>query len=215
MNKKICYTVITGDYDSLKEPTQITKGWDYICFTENQKLIDKTSENWKFIKMGHSSDKSKHQRKKKIYNEWMFASYDVSVYVDGSMYINCDLNEFIDKNCKTDFNLMNHPSRNCIYQEAAACIMLQKDNTATIMQQTLDYKEEGLPNDAGMVATGVMIRRHTPEVIEFCRKWYIEILEHSKRDQLSFNYVNWKTPINYTTFDFNVLQKEFIITSHK
>ena len=39
---KICvYTCITGDYDNLIQHTYIDKDYDYICFTDNQKLIDK------------------------------------------------------------------------------------------------------------------------------------------------------------------------------
>lgn len=30
-----------GDYDNLKEPTVITKGWDYICYTSNKHLKSK------------------------------------------------------------------------------------------------------------------------------------------------------------------------------
>lgn len=31
---KVCYTVISGSYDGLKEPRYVTPGWKYICFTD-------------------------------------------------------------------------------------------------------------------------------------------------------------------------------------
>lgn len=209
MNKKVIYTAIVGDYDTLKEPTQITKNWDYICFTDQ----DLKSDTWKIVKVGRSE--AKEARRKKIYNEYILNDYSESIWVDASMYINCDLNEFKSVYCASDYTLMMHPSRNCVYQEANACIMLQKDNTATIMQQMVDYKEEGLPNDVGMVATGVMYRKHTKEVKEFCKLWWNEVFEHSVRDQLSFNYIAWKKDFNYHTIPFSILNKEFIITNHK
>ena len=33
-NKNVCYTVIVGQYDSLKEPQYISDNFDYICFTD-------------------------------------------------------------------------------------------------------------------------------------------------------------------------------------
>ena len=30
----LCYTVLSGDYDTLKKPTVITPGWKYVCFTD-------------------------------------------------------------------------------------------------------------------------------------------------------------------------------------
>ena len=33
--RKVAYTYIIGNYDSLKEPSVITEGWDYICFTDD------------------------------------------------------------------------------------------------------------------------------------------------------------------------------------
>ena len=209
MNKKVIYTCIIGDYDTLKEPLIVTEGWDYICFTDQ----DFKSDVWKIVKVGRSDVKE--QRKKKIYNQYLLEMYKYSIWVDGSMYVNCDLNEFLYQNLEGDFTLMKHPTRNCTYQEAQACIHLDKDNTATIMQQLLDYKEKGFPANNGMVATGVMIRKHTIEVKLFCRSWWNEVFDHSKRDQLSFNYVAWRDNFEYTTIPFSILQDQFIITNHK
>ena len=109
---------------------------------------------------------------------------------------------------------MSHPTRNCIYQEAKACLVLNKDSENTILNQIGEYKKEGLPEGAGMVATGVLIRKHSDEVKEFCKKWYDEVSRLSIRDQLSFNYVNWKTPIDYATIPFGILQNQFILCPH-
>ena len=208
---KVVYTVITNDYDNLKEPNVITKGWEYICFTD-QNL---TSKTWKIVKIGKTSNQIKEQRRKKIYNEYIFENYSESIYVDGSMLINCDIDLFIDKYVRSDFSLMKHPSRDCIYQEAQACMFLQKDNRETIINQMKKYKLEGLPQNVGMVATGLMYRKHTKEVKEFCKSWWNEVNNNSIRDQLSFNYVDWLKPIRYATFPYNVLKKEFIIYNHK
>ena len=36
--RKVVYTCISGNYDTLKDPTVVTPGWEYICFTD-QKVI--------------------------------------------------------------------------------------------------------------------------------------------------------------------------------
>ena len=38
MNSKVIYTTIFGEYDTLINPHFIDKGWDYICFTDNENL---------------------------------------------------------------------------------------------------------------------------------------------------------------------------------
>lgn len=209
MNKKVIYTAIIGDYDTLKEPLVKTKGWDYICFTDQ----DLKSDTWKIIKVGRSD--AKEARRKKIYNEYIFNEYELSIWVDASMYVNCDLDAFKSLYFESDFTLMKHPSRNCIYQEAVACLVLNKDSKEVINEQINKYQDEHLPPNTGMVATGVMIRKHTKEVIQFCREWWSEVFEHSVRDQLSFNYIAWKKDFNYHTIPFSILNKEFIITNHK
>jgi len=209
---KVIYTCITNDYDTLKEPLVITDGWDYICFTDNKNL---TSKTWKIVQMGINSNMQLEQRKKKINNKYILDDYDLSIWVDGSICVNTNLDTFVEVNHKSDFSLMKHPSRSCVYQEGIACVQLSKDKKETIRTQIQRYALESYPHNNGMVATGVMIRTHTSEVKEFCKRWYKELSENSIRDQLSFNYIDWLYPINYTTFGFGVLRNQFIINGHK
>jgi hypothetical protein len=41
-------------------------------------------------------------------------------------------------------------------------------------------------------------------------KWWEMILNYSKRDQLSFNYIVWKYKLNYTTLLWNNIENNFI-----
>ena len=40
--KIVVYTCITGGYDNILEPSIITEGVDYVCFTDNPKMKSKT-----------------------------------------------------------------------------------------------------------------------------------------------------------------------------
>ena len=54
MNKTIIYTVITGNYDSIKQPLVVEEGVEYVLFTNNPnihnagvwKVVQIPSEQW-------------------------------------------------------------------------------------------------------------------------------------------------------------------------
>ncbi len=52
-----------------------------------------------------------------------------------------------------------------------------------------------MPQDFGLHHTNFLIRRHNnPDCLLFCSEWWQHISAHSKRDQLSFDFVRWKLP---------------------
>jgi len=210
----IIYTCVTGDYDTLKEPNVITEGWDYICFTNNLNL---KSKNWKIIYIENNGlCNTKLARKVKI-NPWIYLeNYDLLFWIDANLNINCDLNKFINNNFNKDslICMMTHGRRNCIYKEAEQCILENKDNKDVILNQINQYKIEGFPENFGMSQTGLLIRRNTIEVNNFCKLWWNEVLNKSKRDQLSFYYIMWKNPIQYNLFSYDVLFDTFRSNEH-
>lgn len=67
------------------------------------------------------------------------------------------------------------------------------------------YKKEKFPDDNGLIESCLMIRKHNEnDSIYLMNKWYEEIKNYSHRDQLSFNYIMWKTgiKIKYITKNF-------------
>lgn len=204
--RKVIYTAISLGYDTLKEPKVITPGWEYVCYTNDFNL---KSNVWKIIPV----------EMKFIYQVRMLKilppfPYDISIWLDGSMEVNCNLDDFIKKYHSTQFTVMQHPHRSCIYQEAEVCIRKQKDNPQIIALQTETYRVMDYPSNAGLVATGILVRDNNSSVIEFCKKWYSEVRQHSIRDQLSFNFVMHFNPIQYNLIPFSILTNEFIIHKH-
>ena len=47
----IVYTVITNDYDTLRDPRVVTPGWRYVCFSDQP--IE--SDVWEFHKIGSTT----------------------------------------------------------------------------------------------------------------------------------------------------------------
>lgn len=208
---KVIFTCITGKYDDLKEPKIITEGWQYICFTNNKDLCKKENTAWNVIYMDLPT--TKHQREIKI-NPSKFINYDISIWIDGSIQICCDLDVFTYKYHREKFTTLLHPHRKCIYEEAEACIKLKKDDRIIICDQMAEYRKSGFPRDMGMIGSGLIIRTRCRENDNFAVKWWNEVEKHSKRDQLSFNYVMYNNRIKYNLISFGVLKNEFLLHKH-
>jgi hypothetical protein len=208
-NKKVVYTSITGNYDELLTPLFRNEGWDYICFTDSPDL---ESDFWK-IKRIKDVDLSlpKINRIHKILPHKFLPKYDYSLYIDGNIRIIGDIDEYINKFSNNASMLcFIHPQRSCIYYEADACIKMEKDNVELIKNQINRYRDEKYPENNGLIAGGILYRRHKdPMVIKSMDAWWKEVKNNSYRDQLSFNYVCWKTNFQYEICNLNIWKNEF------
>jgi len=175
-NDKIIYTAIIGPYDNLIEPLQVTEGWKYICFTDQ----DIKSDVWEVHNV--PSGYGLLHRDIKIRPRKWLPPHTVSIWVDGNIRIDRDLNELLGV---WDFVAMEHPDRTTIYQEAFACVRLKKDLPQTITNQIEQYG----PDIKGLYATGILIRRDTMHNRYIGEWWFSEVQRHSCRDQLSLPYI--------------------------
>jgi glycosyltransferase involved in cell wall biosynthesis len=209
---KIIYTAIVGNYDDLKNPHNITPGWRYICVTDDVHLH---SDIWEVIHVKNENQSNKRlARKIKIKPQDFLPPYDICVWIDGSIQINCDLNLFIS-DIKADFSILKHHIRSSILDEAEICKAICKDDPDVIDRQMEFYRSDNYQFNNGLVESGLMIRTNAPQVTEFCNLWYEQVDKFSIRDQLSFNYVLYKYPIELNLLDYAILHKEFILNNHQ
>jgi len=202
-NYIVVYTAISQGYDDLKEPSYISEGVDYICFSDNPSLKSKI---WKIVPfLDKELDNVRKCRQAKILPHKFLSGYKYSIWVDGNINITNDINDLIVKHFKKsnhEFVTFRHPSRNCVFLEAEECIKQKKDNKQTIKKQMNKYKSEDLPVNVGLVESNVILRNHNSHnLISVMEDWWKEIEHHSRRDQLSFNYVAWKNSFNYETLE--------------
>lgn len=225
--KGLCYTAIIGNYETLKNPTVVSKDFEYICFTTNRDILAPLKGQpcvWHiiYIDLPKDKDPTRIAREIKIlYNKYINTNYKYIVWVDGSIEIKCDLNYFIQENDidNNDMITIKHPHRDCIYQEAERCKFQNKDKAEIIDKQVEKYKSEGYPEHMGLISSGILIRNNTKIVKNFMAKWYEEIINGSKRDQMAFNYILWKYPIKVKLVEYNVAFDEanedrFILRKH-
>lgn len=201
--KKCIFFPLMGDYDDIKEPTYITPGWDYICFTNNSKL---KSKNWdiRFISNNGLSN-VKLSRNVWILNHEYVGEYDISISVGAQAQLVGDFNLFLESflptDKKIDMSMAKHPARICAYAESNKCIVKKLDDPDIIKRQMSFYKKEGFPKNSGLICGGGIIRKHNrPNLEKHCELWWDQVNKWSYRDQLSFNYILWKynlVNINY------------------
>ena len=216
-NKKVIFTVILGDYDNLKEPDQVLDDWDYICFTNRSDL---RSENWQIVRVNCPQDLNLKRCTEyfTIYPFRNLSGYELSVLIGGQVSIQCDLNDFVNDNLPADKSMAVplHPVRECIYDEALKVKELKKDSDRIVDKQMKLYKLEGFPSGQGLIQAGIMIRRHNDtQLMRHCKLWLQQVIMHSQRDQLSFNYVLWKHRLIEPNFmDPDVFTTHFKIHRH-
>lgn len=215
-NKKkiVVYTAITGGYDKLKDPKTICDECDYICFTDDSSL---KSDIWKFEKIEkYEDDNYRTAIRYKILPHLFLKDYEYSIWVDGSLRITGDINEFIKEELGNEkMAFFKHSLRNCIYDEARETIQYfnySVKDTRVILKQVGKYVLENYPPHNGLIESGTIIRRHNEvEVVHVMENWWSEYISFSKRDQLSFNYVAWKLNAQYKSIDKSIFDNKYLM----
>lgn len=217
--KKVVYTCLTGDYDNLVRLSYLDKEWDYVCFTDNQTLLQgKGRAVWDIRPLLFNGlDNSKNNRWHKINVLDIFPQYEESIYIDAN--VNFLTSYFFDtvKSRNQDILVPLHNARDCIYDELEAVIAKNKDSEKICREQIEYIRSRGFPPHYGLSENGVMYRKHaSPAVRKIMPEWWQIVEKYSTRDQLSFAYVLWNNGIriqditisafryDYTNFDLEL-----------
>lgn len=193
----VVYSAIVRNYNAVLCPSRVDDSLDYICFSDQpfwNGLINNTVWDIRpFPKETRELEATRKCRMVKILPHLFFPEYDYSVWVDGSIDIIGDIRALIATHDYPDLLCFKHPKRDCVYEEGKACIDLGKDDPQVINNQLDAYHRQGFPEHAGLIESGVMIRKHNdPEIIKVMESWWQELSTHSRRDQLSFPYAAWR-----------------------
>ena len=205
---KVVYTANYGNYDRLEDPAVVNNDWDYICFTDNPNLKSKVYE---IIHLPSTfKDSAYMARKVKLQPHEFLPDHEINVWHDCSMRMLVDPDKLVADHVKKDFNIMDHPFHWCAYKESKLCIKIGKDDTKIMYNQTQRYLKDKMPENLGLVASGVQVRRNTKLNIKFLNAWWKEVENGSKRDQLSFNYVAWKMNFRYHKMPWRICKGNYL-----
>lgn len=210
---KICvYTCITGSYDNIHEIENKEKDIDYLLFTNNKEI---KSDTWDIIYVEDNNlDNQRLSRKiKMLGNDIIDKNYDISVWIDASVTFRKNIGEFVSKYFDSDkapFSAFVHHARNCIYEEAQACLKYNKDTKENVDNHIEFLRKEKFPPNMGLYEMTVFIKEHNnKKVRETMRLWFDMVCNHSKRDQLSFVYCIWKTGMKINPIELNVFDNSW------
>lgn len=217
--KIVVYTAMSSDYDIFRELSVMEEGVDYIYFTDSN-IQSNTWQIRPFPEFLKELDKTRKCRCLKVLPHIFLPEYEISVWVDANIEIMGNIREFVSTQLMEGSELATayHPDRTCIYSEAEMVKKLGKDDPNEVDRQIDAYKKEKFPSEQGLVQTQIIVREHLTEGCKkFCKEWWEEILNRTKRDQLSFNYVLWKNlEIKIKLFNPNIIvSKYFQIRGHK
>lgn len=207
LKKLALYTALFGKFDELYDPFGHRDGMYY--FNDSNKIdrfyftdLDMNGRiSYPVIKKNLDYlSHVKRQRKTKIcIPDEIFDNYEYSMWVDCRPKLMIDpyfFTDFLD----TDFLIMNHGSRRCVYDEGKVCVMNSKANESVMSKQLDFYRNEGYPAQNGLYYTGFMVRKHTKELKKLMNSWWREVKKFSHRDQVSLPYVVWKHGFDITLF---------------
>lgn len=185
MNRKVIFTCLTGGYDRLEQPVAVAPDWDYVCFTDT----DGQDGVWQLRKIPFDSpDPVVRSRFPKILPDKVLPEYDYSVYMDANLCITGEeFYGFADKCIATgiSFAQVQHPDRDCVYEELRYCYLKDKIDTKTAFRLYRKWNDEGLPRHAGLYENNLIFRRHKiTEARALDEAWWHAFSAGVQRDQL-------------------------------
>lgn len=198
---KTIFTAIFGGYDDLKQPMFVSQHWKYICYTDQDFELPEDNV-WEIRKVPVMEfGVAKTARWYKI-NFHKHIDTEFSLWIDGTFIINIDLNRWW-KRFKAPMTCLKHPFDDCIYTDLRSCLSAKKGDFWKLIEQATDYKRLGIPENNGLIASGIMMRQNTKEVREICDTWWEQVEKYSERDQIAFGYAAWKHPGIFDTIKWN------------
>ena len=185
MNKRVIYTCLTGAYDRLEQPAAVAPDWDYVCFTD----MDGQDGIWQLRKIPYDShDPVTRSRYPKILAHKVLAEYEYSVYLDANIRImDTEFYRIADRLIADEisFAQVEHPDRNCVYEELKYCYLKDKVNTRTAFRLHRRWTAERLPHHAGLYENNLLFRRHNiTEARALDEAWWKAWESGVPRDQL-------------------------------
>jgi len=207
------YTANFADYDVVHEPRCVDH--PYFCFTDAQSHCPERSL-WKPVLVEPTQKTPRlESRWHKLHSHRLFPHAEWTLYFDASLQVHrCPL-DFLGW-CRSatgkpdcDLYLFEHPDRDCLYDEAKICMEWGKDTREHIEPHVAKYRAMAFPEHMGLWFAGVLLRRNTASVKQFNEMWWWEILNGSRRDQISLPVVLTFSRIPFATLPAGTLTDWF------
>lgn len=208
----VVYTCVTHGYDNVPPIDTLDFPGKFVCFSNRP---DKVANGWlaqplqspRRLRSGHDIN-----RFHKIFPHRLFPAMRFSVYIDGNVHFSGDFEMLIERLRASGRALaaFSHPDGRSIEEESDACAELGKFDFLDMARsgpQLHRYSNDGFDLSEVVTANYLLVRDHCHPLMETTMSlWWSHLFEFTKRDQLSLNYVLWKTglPWVYLDKDFGI-----------
>ena len=182
------FSAITENYDSVKIPEKIDPRFDYILFSDRPVSGGGV---WEVRPVTYrEKDAGRTSRYVKMHPHLLLPEYETAVWIDANIMILGDLNPMLDRflGSPDPIGAIPHPIRRNIYEELKACILQKKDKPAIMRKQVARYRKESFQHDDLIEANFLTFKLRDHRTKNFLNRWWIEMENGSKRDQLAINY---------------------------
>lgn len=195
----IVYTTVLGRTYPLQEP-ECKSDWRFVCFTDQQI----SAKRWELIPVLPTQTPSRLCRRFKIRPHRVFPKAEITLWQDNRITLKTPP-EVIAARYQGEFVAFDHGRRSRITDEAAAILAARKARRADIMNQLATYQAAGFDADDDPQTVihhgGMLLRRHTPKVIEHAEVWHREVQTRTLRDQMSLDYTAKQVGLTIQQFE--------------
>jgi hypothetical protein len=191
------YTALCGPKSRVQKPLWLREGIDYICFTDQPAISIPAPWQVRNIQAPNTQipkvqDPNRIAKRYKVLPHLFLPEYPASIWVDANFKVTRGFDELAWELLACPVVLFKHFERDCIYDEANVCKAMGLDDPAVIDAQMARYRLRHFPEHYGLGECGTLLRRHQTEKCQtLMERWWQEICEGSRRDQLSFMYAAW------------------------
>jgi hypothetical protein len=207
------YTSIMGGKDELLEPAVVENGVDYVCFTDDAKITSNVYDVRHIIHQ--TSCPNLAAKEYKFFPHRFLPHHRITVWIDGSHTPVKPIVPLAHSALHTEtIALFAHPERDCLFDEAEACIAAGREDPDKLKQQVDVYKKAGMPKHHGLARGGIIFRRKVSALNKTMQLWWDHAVEYSRRDQISFPFVAWKTGLNYELLGSKIYEEHFDMKHH-
>lgn len=184
---RVVYSALVGRYENLQEqPVALTSNIPFILFTDDPEL---RSSTWdvRLIEPSLAGDPIRSARSIKIRGNELIEEYDESLWIDNRVQLRVDPAVVLDDwLAHADVAMFEHSFRDKLIDEFSAVVEGGYDDPSRVFEQFTHYAESR-PEllDSKPLWTGMIARRKAPAVASAMSRWWSEVEERSRRDQLS------------------------------
>ena len=200
----VIYTCLFGSYSGLPDVSVVSQSVRCIVFTDNQDLI---SSRWE-VRVISSVGKSAivQSRHPKILPHLYLSDFKFSLYIDANITLLADPVTYLHSQiCTASMWFLPHPTRDCIYDEALECRVLERVNDKAVGVEIKRYIDAQVPKNIGLTENNFILREHnSPAVTQLMEEWWSLFEQGAGRDKLSLPVAIWKSGQPPSIFEASV-----------